>query len=250
MDVPNDWWRTFFTGTPVDMWLQAVPPEMTRQEADFLDKVLHLSPPAKILDVPCGGGRHSLELAARGFQVTGVDLSTDFLTAARKGAAERGLAVAWEQRDMRDLPWRGEFDGAFCLGNSFAYLDNQGNADFLKAVAAALKPGARFVLNTGTCAETILPTYVERPWYPLGNLYFLIQNHYDHTRSRLETEYTFIRDGRVETLRGFQCVYTYHQLAGLLENAGFHEIDGYASVSQEPYRLGARELFLVATKKR
>ncbi len=249
MDVPNDWWRTFFTGTPVDMWLRAMPPEVTRQEADFLYQLLRVEPPAKILDVPCGGGRHSLELAARGFQLTGVDLSTDFLTAARAGAAEHGLAVTWEQRDMRDLPWRGAFDGAFCLGNSFAYLDDQGNADFVKAVAAALKPGARFVLNTGTCAESMLPTYREQPWYQLGNLYFLIHNRYDHRRGRLETEYTFIRDGRVETLWGFQRVYTYRQLVDLLEDAGFEEIEGCSSMSQEPYRLGAPQLFLVAIKK-
>jgi SAM-dependent methyltransferase len=249
VDIPNDWWRTFFKGAPVEMWLQAVPPEMTRQEVDFLHQVLRLEPPAKVLDVPCGGGRHALALTERGFQVTGVDLSTDFLTAARAGSAERSLAVTWEQREMRDLPWRGEFDATYCLGNSFGYLDDQGNADFLKAVGAALKPGARFVLNTGTCAESVLPNYRERFWYLVGDLYFLVQNRYDHVRGRLETGYTFIRDGRVEAHWGFQRVYPYRQLVGLLEDAGFQAVDGYSSLSLEPYRMGAQQLFLVATKK-
>lgn len=249
MDIPSDWWRAFFKGAPVELWLRAVPPEMTRQEVDFLYKVLRLEPPAKVLDVPCGGGRHALALAERGLEVTGVDLSADFLTAARAGSAERGLAVAWEQRDMRDLPWSGAFDAAYCLGNSFGYLDDAGNADFLKAVAAALKPGARFVLNTGTCAESALPAYRERFWYLVGDLYFLIQNRYDHVRGRLETEYSFIRDGKAESHWGFQRVYTYRQLVGLLEDAGFQEIEGYSSVNLEPYRLGAQQLFLAATKK-
>jgi len=249
MDIPNDWWRTFFTGTPVDMWLQAMPPEVTRQEADFLCQALRLEPPAKILDVPCGGGRHSLELADRGFQVTGVDLSSDFLTAARAGAAERGLTVTWEQRDMRDLPWRGEFDGAFCFGNSLGYLDDQGNADFVKAVARTLKPEARFIVDTGACAESWLPAYQGRRWHLLGNIHFLIHNHYNHVRGRLETEYTFIRDGRIETHWGFQRIYTFSQLVALLEEAGFEKVEGHSSLSQEPYRLGAPQLLLVATKK-
>lgn len=249
MDIPSDWWRTFFTGTPVDMWLQAVPPEMTRQEADFVCQALRVEPPAKVLDVPCGGGRHSLELAARGFQVTGVDLSTDFLTVARAGATERGLAIAWEQRDMRDLPWRDEFDGAFTFGNSLGYLDDPGNIDFLKAVAQALKPGARWIGDTGVCAESLVPTYQERRWYPVGDIYFLIHNHYDHVRGRLDTEYTFIRGGRVETRWGFQRVYTYRQLVEMLAEAGFERVEGYSSPSQEPYRLGAPRLLLVATKK-
>ena len=63
---------------------------------------------------------------------------------------------------MRDLPWPGQFDGAYSLGNSFGYLDDDGNAAFLKSVAAALKPGARFVLETGYVMETLLPVLQER----------------------------------------------------------------------------------------
>ena len=69
---------------------------------------------------------------------------------------------------MRDLPWPNRFHGAYCFGNSFSYLDDQGNAQFLKAVSGALKPGARFVLDTGYVLEIILPTLQERAWYPVG----------------------------------------------------------------------------------
>src|SRR5262249_38723665 len=58
--APGDWWRTFFTGVSVDLWLQAVPEEVTRREVDFLVSVLGVSPPTRLLDVPCGGGRHSI----------------------------------------------------------------------------------------------------------------------------------------------------------------------------------------------
>jgi SAM-dependent methyltransferase len=149
MTAARDWWQTFFTGPMADGWLRAMPEETTQQEADFVEQVLQVAAPARLLDVPCGGGRHAHALAARGYQMTAVDVSPHFLAAARARPVGGTGQVAWEQRDMRDLPWAGAFDGAYSMGNSFGYLDDQGNADFLSAVARALKPGGRFVLDTG-----------------------------------------------------------------------------------------------------
>jgi SAM-dependent methyltransferase len=244
----NEWWRTFFAGVAVDLWLRAPTEEQTRSEVDFLQQALRLPHQARVLDVPCGGGRHAVELASRGFVMTGVDLSTEFLEAARSRASERGVTITWEHREMRDLPWQGEFDGAFCCGNSFGYLDDPGNVEFLVAVSRALKPGARFVIETGAVAESSLPAYQERRWYEIGGILFLVQNRYNHTLGRLETEYTFIRDGQVERRNGFQRVYTYSELCKLAETAGFGAIEGFSSVSGEPFRLGSPRLLLVATK--
>jgi SAM-dependent methyltransferase len=241
MNVPPDWWRTFFTGITVDMWLQAMSEEATRAEVNFLEKVLRLAPHAKVLDVPCGGGRHSLEFAARGYQMTGVDFAPEFLAAAKKASAERQLSIAWEQREMRDLPWVSDFDGAFCFGNSFGYLDDAGNVEFLKAVARSLKPGARFLLETGTAAESALPNIQERSWYELGDILFLIHNHHDHVNSRLNTEMTFVKGGKVEKRATSQRIYSYSELCRLLTEAGFADFEGYGSVDEEAYKLGAHE---------
>jgi cyclopropane fatty-acyl-phospholipid synthase-like methyltransferase len=165
--VASDWWKDFFAGVAVDLWLRVPTPEQTRAEVDFIQQALQLAPGARVLDVPCGGGRHSLELAARGHAVTGVDISTDFLREARAQAAQRGLSVTWEQREMSELPWQAQFDGAFCFGNSFGYLDDAGNARFLAVVGRALKPGARFVLDTGVVAESLFLTFQERRWFPI-----------------------------------------------------------------------------------
>jgi len=170
MSAPDEWWRTFFSGLSVEMWLQATPEEQTRQEADFIQKMLQVRPPSRLLDVPCGGGRHALALAGRGYSLTGVDISSDFLNAARAAATERSLKVAWEQRDTRELPWTAEFEGAYCFGNSIGYQDEAGNADFLKAVGHALKPGARFVLDASYIVEVVLPTLQHRAWYQAGHI--------------------------------------------------------------------------------
>lgn len=218
MDVQSNWWESFFQGVAVDMWLHALTPEHTSREAAALERTLGLAPGAELLDVPCGAGRLSLELAAR-YRVTGVDLAPEFLRHARDADTEG--QVSWEQRDMRDLPWPGRFDCAFCYGNSFGYMDDDGNAQFLRAVAGALKPGGRFVLETPMVLESLLPNLKERPWFKADPVYLLVENDFDPAQSRLNTEYTFVSGGRVEVRRGSQRVYAYRQLIELMEAAGF-----------------------------
>jgi SAM-dependent methyltransferase len=243
------WAQSFFTGTFVELWLRAMPEPQTHQEADFLEKALRLPPRAKVLDVPCGGGRHSLELAARGYQMTGVDISAEFLSAARARAAERQLPVTWEQRAMQDLPWEREFDGAFCLGNSLGGLDDDGIVSFFRTVARALKAGTRFAVDYGVIAESLLPNLKERFWMPVGDILFLVHNRYDHRRSRLEMEFTFVRDGRAETKTGFQQMYTVREFCRMLAAAGFDDFEEYGLGGQEPFRLGSHGLLVVGTKQ-
>jgi SAM-dependent methyltransferase len=247
--VQPDWYRTFFSGVAVDFWLQATNDEQTRQEADFIEQQLQLAPGAKVLDAPCGGGRHSLALAARGFHLTGIDVSADFLNAARAGAAARQLAVVWEQRDMRDLPWPEAFDGVFCFGNSFGYLDDAGHAAFLRAVHGTLMPGARFVLDA-PALEMTLPLFasLERTWASTGDILFLQQRRYDPAEGRVESDYTFVRDGRVEKCTALHRMYTYRELFRMLADAGFAEVQGHGSLAREPFQLGSRRLLLTARK--
>lgn len=245
----TEWWKNFFYGVALDLWRQAVTDEHTRSEADFIEKSLQLPPPATVLDVPCGNGRIALELAARGYRMTGVDIASEFIEEAQAKSNERQLDVTWKLGDMRDLPWPEEFDGAFCFGNSFGYLDDEGNADFLNAVARVLKPGARFVISTNAIIESFLPTFQERRWFQVGDITFLLHHRYDLARSRVETEYTFIRDGRVDRRPGSQRAYTFREFGQLLEQAGFTNFEAYGSLSKEPFKLGAPVLLLVATKK-
>ncbi|NOS99234.1 MAG: class I SAM-dependent methyltransferase [Phycisphaerales bacterium] len=238
------WWEHFFHGVAVDLWMACCNEANDGIEADFIEAVLQLPPGGEVLDVPCGHGRHACLLASRGHRVTGVDLSTDFLNAARNRTAGRAAAVRWEQRDMRDLPWANEFDGAYCFGNSFGYLDRAGNAAFVEAVGRTLKPGARFVIDTGLAAESVLPHLREREWYEIGGIHFLIQNRYDPATGRLETDYIFHRDGKTDKRHGSQQVYTYREACRVLSAAGFEGIQGYSSPSREPYTVGCQRLLL------
>lgn len=219
MDVQTNWWESFFEGVAVAMWVQALPAEHTAREADRLARLLDAAPGAEILDVPCGAGRLSLALAERGYRVTGVDWSSEFLAHATSLDAAR--QVAWERRDMRDLSWPGRFDGVFCVGNSFGYLDDEGNAAFLRAVRRALSPVGRFVLDTPMVLENLLNHLQPRPWWKAGDIHLLVENHYDPRTSRLDIEYTFVSNGRVEVRRGSHRAYTYRELMDLLTASGF-----------------------------
>ena len=248
MAAPPDWWKTFFSGAAVESWLAMPTAEMTRREADFIEKALDVPPPARLLDVPCGGGRHCHALAARGYKLTGVDLSSEFLNAARALPVDSPGEITWQERDMRDLPWPQHFQGAYSFGNSFSYLGDEGDAQFLKAVSQALAPGARFVLDTSYILEILLPALQERAWYPIGDFLMLAERRYEPAASRLHVEYIWIRDGKTEKRAMSARLYSVRELLELFEQAGFTAVQPFSSLDREPFRLGSSRLLLVATR--
>ena len=90
MSIPSNWYEDFFHGVPLDLWRQAIPPEKTTAEADFIVKALRCDPGSRVLDVPCSNGRLSFELAKRGYRVTGVDISEEFIDEARASVIRMG----------------------------------------------------------------------------------------------------------------------------------------------------------------
>lgn len=243
-----DWHKRFFTGIVVDMWRQAMPPEATATEVEFLESELKLRRGQRVLDVPCGHGRHSIELAHRGYRMTAIDGSEEMIAAAKGDAKEAGVKIDFHVRDMRELGGFSSFHAAFCFGNSFGYLDRKGMRAFLGAVSRVLKPGARFAFDYGMAAECILPRFTAREWLPLDELYFLEQNDYHVEEGCVETTYTFMRDGSIETRTGLHWVYTVAEVREMLTDAGFGNISIYGSHSGDPFSLGTHILVGVAEK--
>jgi SAM-dependent methyltransferase len=249
MNNQEEWWEGFFSGLWLDVQRTLKTDEQTRFEVGFVENALRLAPQSRVLDAPCGVGRHSIELARRGYHVTGIDIAPPLLDDARQKAKEHGVKVRWEQRDMRDLPWKGEFDAAFCFWGSFGYFDDDGNADFLDSISCALKPGGRFLLDTHV-AETLLPRLVEqRGWKEVGNITVLEERHYDHVSAQTTTEWTLIQDGRMFKGSSVIRLYTFNELSKLLERFGFGNFEAYGSLDSSPFRVGSPRLYLVTTKR-
>lgn len=126
----------------------------TVAEVDFLLDVLALPAGARILDVGCGTGRHAIELARRGYSVTGVDLSSGMLLQAIAKARAAGVTVEWVHGDAVSYVAREPVDAVLCLcGSAFTMADldadpAEHDATVLRSITASLKPGAPFLLTT------------------------------------------------------------------------------------------------------
>ena len=115
-------------------------------------------PVSRVLEIAAGTGVVTRVLASvfpESVSIVASDLNQAMLDQAVAMGTKR--PIEWRQADIRDLPWESTFDAAFCFGNSFGYLDRDGTRAFVRALARALKPGARFAMDTGMVAETILP---------------------------------------------------------------------------------------------
>ena len=145
-------WETFFDGHAPEYMHNSFTRD-TLNEAAFLVGELNVPQGSQILDVGCGTGRHAVELAKRGFQVTGVDLSSGMLAQAQDAARRAGVEVTWIHADATRFSSPRLFDAAVCLcEGAFSLLSleddpHEHDRMILTAVDAALKPGARFILT-------------------------------------------------------------------------------------------------------
>lgn len=121
----------------------------TVTEVDFIEKEINFEKSVKILDVGCGTGRHAIELARRGYQVVGVDLSDSQLARARQKAEESGVQVDFHRQDARQLPFKAEFDLVIMLcEGAFSLMEmDEMNYQILQGAAGALKSGGKFIFN-------------------------------------------------------------------------------------------------------
>jgi cyclopropane fatty-acyl-phospholipid synthase-like methyltransferase len=247
IDVPSDWYEHFFTGPVNRFWETMVPPEATAADIAFLGR--HLPPPpARLLDVPCGAGRHALALARLGYQVTGVDLSEEAIGRASVAAAAESLPATFLRADMRRFALEAPFDAAICLGNSLGYFGPAGLADFLARVAASARPGGRLVLDSYTCAESLLPLAKDREIAFEGGSY-RARMQYDVMASVLKTEAILALGGKSHRLLYAHHVITSGELVRMLAAAGFATEALYADTQDSPYAPGSPRLLLVARRE-
>jgi len=119
-------------------------------ECDFIEKEINYDKSLKILDIGCGTGRHSIELAKRGYHVTGIDLSDSMLNRAREKAKAENLEIDFRQQDARTLPFSNEFDLAMmlCEGGFPLMETDEMNFQILESASKALKSNGKFIFTT------------------------------------------------------------------------------------------------------
>ncbi|HEY53686.1 MAG TPA: methyltransferase domain-containing protein [Caldilineae bacterium] len=213
----------------------------TRAEVDFIEQVIGGDRSKAILDVGCGNGRHSLELARRGYQVLGVDLSASMLAQARQTAAAENLVVGFRQGDARALRFVRQFDVVIMLcEGAFSLMETDAmDSLILSKVFRALRPGGRLIMTAPNAAFMLAQPPTDA---------------FDLTTLRE----TFTLDkatpaGSSKTLACSQRYYTCPELRWLLEQVGFRVIEFFACTergydrSEKPTR-AQFELGVIAEK--
>src|SRR5438477_4621135 len=187
----------------------------TTAEVDFLLQVMKLPAGARILDIGCGTGRHSLELARRGFRMTGVDLSTGLIEVARAKARSENLPADFIVQDARQLQVNGAFDAAICLcEGAFGLMgSDEAHQQMLQRVAGALRINAPFVLTAINAYAAV------REKCGVNYDVYTCTKHYRET--------IHSPDGNQREVDIFTTAFTFRELKLMLEHAGFVVDAGY-----------------------
>ena len=245
MDVDPRWWESFFG----EDWLRmtAAKDAQAGEEVDFLERALGLERPARILDVPCGHGRHTAQFAARGYRVTGVDLNDAPLAVAR----DRAPGAELVRGDMRELPVAGPFDAVLNLWNSLGYFeDDADNERALGEFVRVTAPGRAVVI------ETINPIALHarfRPhsWeeLPDGSL-LLDERELDAVSGRTTTIATLVApDGTRSEWPNSVRLYTAPELGSMCRRVGLEVERVYGGYDGAPFTGDSFRYLLVARKR-
>ena len=183
--------------------------------------------------------------------MTGVDLAEEFIEEARASGASLAGETPVPQfilGDMRRIEGEAIYDGAYCFGNAFGYLEYVDMESFVSGVARALRPGALFVIETGMAAESVIAKFEAETSHQLQDILCTIKEEYLAEESCIDTEYVFEQNGKIESRFAKHWIYTVAEIRRMVERAGFAVINIYGSLKLEPYRLDADELFVIARR--
>jgi cyclopropane fatty-acyl-phospholipid synthase-like methyltransferase len=231
------------------MWERAIPQELSSKEVDFLIDVMEVKRDARLLDIPCGFGRLAIPLARKGFNLTCIDISTQFINDFKRKMGDEQLPIRIIQGDILSLLLPDTFDGAFCMGNSFGYFDYRGMEIFVRKLAASLKPNARFIINSAMIAESILRGIPPEKTYTLGDLTMQINNEYVANGSYMVSCLTYSRNGQSEQHRFKHYVYTIGEINRLLENFNMEIIALYNGFEKSIYHAGDPQVYMICKKR-
>ncbi len=222
--------------------------EDTPRQCDFLEQVLSLEAPAKVLDLGCGHGRHAIELASRGHDVMGIDLVAGFLERAAADAAQRGLSVGLVHADMRAFSTEEPvFDAVVCLFDAFGFFPDEDNEQVLRNALGALKPGGKLLLDLRP--REIVGRLPPVSVVDMGNGDMMVdRHHFDPESGRLVDRRTFVRDGKSRDVAFSVRLYSFTEMRSILKTIGFEVAGLYGGYDGASPTLHSNRLLILARK--
>jgi SAM-dependent methyltransferase len=241
------WLRGFFGADYRDSIERIVTPERTAAEVSFLLEHTGLRSPARVIDLGCGHGRHAIEVARRGFDVTGIDVNTQSLAIARD-ATPAGVSATFIEGDYAEPP-SGPYDLAMCLFGSFGFASEARNAETLHAWADCVRPDGWIVIELWHRDLIVSDFQARRTWQASEDLDVDEQRAFDPLSGRLAVHYDYAyRDGRRTSHDIDVRLYTAAEMRELLARGGVHVTSLFGSMRGDPYHLTSRYLVVVGRK--
>jgi SAM-dependent methyltransferase len=244
------WWEEIFNDDYLRTQRRYTPEQIT-SEGNFIEASLGVEKGASVLDVGCGVGRQAVELATRGYEVLGLDLSLAMLSRASDNAQNRGAKLNFLQSDMLEMEFTELFDAAYCVGSTFGFFDDDKNADVIQRLHRALKPGGTLLLEVVNrdCAAQQHPAMT---WYEADGCVCMEETNFNWFTSRLEGKRTLLlEDGRQREQKFSMRMYSLHELGKILHNAGFRviEVSGHQKTPGAFFGASSMMLIILAQKR-
>ncbi len=205
----------------------------TPGECDFIEKEINYNKQLRILDIGCGTGRHAIELAKRGYVMTGIDLSESQLKRAKEKAQAANVKIDFQKHDARHLPFQHEFDLAIMLcEGAFPLMEtDEMNFQILQQAAKALKEQGKFIFTTLNglfplfhSVKDFLATQTQEGNATYHKNTFDLMTFRDHNITCIEDD-----DGHKRDLQCNERYYVPSEITWLLKSLGFKTIDIYGS---------------------
>ncbi len=245
------WYEELFNQDYDRIYFPTFTPEKNKAEVDFMISVLSIPRGGRVFDVACGHGRHSIELARRGYHVTGLDLSPRFIEIAKQTAKANGFSNAeFLVGDMRETHFVNQFDAAFCYFTSFGYFSDTENKGVLEMVAKSLVTGGMFLIETVNRDWTIHKVENQpRRWDEIEPDFFLLEDiSFNAHTSRIHTERIIFDRGERRSVEYDIKLYTHAELEDMLEDAGFRVVSTYGNKDSSPYSVSSPRMIIVSRK--
>jgi SAM-dependent methyltransferase len=209
-------------------------------------RMLGAEPPGDVLDLACGPGRHTLELARRGFRVTGVDATAAFVGQATRLAGIEGLDAELVHGDMRRFCRESSFDFVLNMATSFGYFDDpEDDRRVLANVRRSLRPGGALLMEL--MGKEVVARTLDGPRWCEENGGFVL------TEQRIRDDWTWVDNRLVFVIEGVRQelvlshrLYSAAELTGLLADAGFDPVTVFGDLSGSPYDASAGSLVALA----
>jgi SAM-dependent methyltransferase len=247
---PGEWWTTYFDAQYLLEYEPLFALERDRREVARIMELLGLPSGARVLDVPCGQGRHAHLLAEAGFDVDGLDYSAELLARAR--ARGTGPRLRYTRGDMRKLParWTGRFDAVINMFTSFGFfMEPADDRRVIREFARVLKPGGTLVWHGGN-RDGVMARFLSRDWWQTQDGTLIAQEREFDPLSGMLTVSSVWSGPRGKGTRDHRIrLYTPTRLAELCADAGLTVEEAYDGFKARPLHRSSSEMLLVARKE-